>query len=193
MNFLHLVNWQSTLALGSAPTDLDNGRYSKVVPSLEASEVNQLKGENDTAKRSCARTGFVVVAIFKDEAFILAEWMSLNRWQGAKQFFLTDNGSSDGWMKEIGTLRDVTIATRVEKYKQTEHYDSYPPVLREKHMCDWALVVDIDEYLYPKPPSASLVEFFASVPSDVREEPGEYKAHRLAADESLRDPVQGVF
>ena len=97
-------------------------------------------------KRSgCARHGFAVVAIFKDEALTIAEWMSHYRWQGAKHFFLIDNGSSDNWMKELGTLRDVTVTTRPEKYKQTEHYDSYLPVLREEHMCDWALVVDIDD------------------------------------------------
>ena len=119
--------------------------------------------------RGCTRPGFVVVAIFKDEAFTIAEWMSHYRWQGAKHFFLIDNGSSDDWMNELGALGDVTVTTRPEKYKQTEHYDSYLPVLRKEHMCDWALVVDIDEYLYAKPPTSNLAEFFALVPSDVKE------------------------
>mmetsp|Transcript_1816 Transcript_1816/g.3352 ORF Transcript_1816/g.3352 Transcript_1816/m.3352 type:complete len:107 (+) Transcript_1816:286-606(+) len=71
-------------------------------------------------------------------------------------------------MNELGTLGDVTVTTRLEKFKQTEHYDSYLPVLREEHMCDWALVVDIDEYLYAKPPTSNLAEFFALVPLTLR-------------------------
>lgn len=115
------------------------------------------------------KSGFVIVAIFKDEAMTIAEWVSHYRWQGALHFYLIDNGSTDNGKAKLGSRDggDVTVVTREAKYKQIEHYNSYIPLLRERHAHDWALVVDIDEYLYPTLPEKNLASYFASVPSNV--------------------------
>ena len=115
--------------------------------------------------------GFVVVGIFKDEAMTITEWVSHYRWQGALHFYLIDNGSRDDWRSKVVAGReefeDMTVVTNEEKHKQIEHYNTYLSLLREKHAVDWALVVDIDEYLYPNPSEKNLASYFASVPWSV--------------------------
>ncbi|GMI06822.1 hypothetical protein TrLO_g6174 [Triparma laevis f. longispina] len=93
----------------------------------------------------------------------IAEWISHYRWQGALHFYLIDNGSTDDWKSKLNMTGDTTVVTRLEPHQQQQHYDSYLPTLRENHKCDWALVVDLDEYVYAKPPTKGLASFFASV------------------------------
>jgi len=131
-----------------------------------------LKGPTDeptSDNLACPNPGFVVVSIFKDEAMNIGEWISHYRWQGSLHFYLIDNGSTDNWRAELGPgdLGEMTVITREEKHQQKEYYNSYLPGLREEHICDWALIVDIDEYLYPKPPEKNLASFFVSVSRSV--------------------------
>ena len=45
-----------------------------------------------------------------------------------------------------------SLCSTPKSHVQMEHYNSYMPVLRERHACDWALIVDLDEYVYASPP-----------------------------------------
>ena len=47
------------------------------------------------------KPGFVVVAIFKNEAMNFAEWVTHYLWQGASHFYLFDNNSTDDWVSTV--------------------------------------------------------------------------------------------
>ena len=112
------------------------------------------KGGINTKSKQHKNSDFVVVAVFKNEAMIFAEWISHYLWQGASHFYLIDDGSTDGWEStippEVHAL--ITVVRNEDKHHQKTLYNSLLPMLRENHMQDWALIVDLDEFLYAKPP-----------------------------------------
>jgi len=113
-------------------------------------------------------SGFVVVAIFKDEATNFKEWISHYLWQGASHFYLIDNGSTDDWEstipKKVHTR--ITVTRNELKHAQSLLYNSLIPMLKEKHPDDWALVVDLDEFLYARLPE-KVSSFLSKVPDDI--------------------------
>ena len=112
--------------------------------------------------------GFIVVTIFKNEAMNFAEWMSHYMWQGASHFYLIDNGSTDDWNSTIlPEYREKITVIKVEvRHVQIRSYNSLLPMLREKHPHDWALVIDLDEFLYGKPPE-TIASYLSKVSNDV--------------------------
>ena len=112
--------------------------------------------------------GFVVVAVFKNEAMVFSEWISHYLWQGASHFFLIDNGSTDDWKSTIPPEVHARITVTREKgnHIQRKSYNSLLPMLREKHPRDWALIVDLDEYLYAKAPQ-TIASYLSTLSDDV--------------------------
>ena len=108
-----------------------------------------------------------IMAILKNESHIISEWVSHYISEGAVLIVLIDNGSTDrdhldrhlsemqGWSEvcpgSFTTLYHIE-KTRVfviqdaNKHKQTELYNHYFQFFR--HLADWILVVDLDEFLY---------------------------------------------
>ena len=88
--------------------------------------------------------GFVVVAIFKNEAMNFAEWISHYLWQGALHFYLVDNGSTDDWISTIPkeVHAQVTVTRDEASHIQRRSYSSLLPILQERHPKDWALIID---------------------------------------------------
>ena len=78
-------------------------------------------------------SGFVVVAVFKNEAMNFGEWISHYLWQGASHFYLVDNGSTDDWQSTIPPeVHDRITVTRNEaKNNQREIYNSLLPMLQK--------------------------------------------------------------
>ena len=115
-----------------------------------------------------ARPHVVVVGIFKNEAENLPEWCNhYVRHQGIKHLYLIDNNSTDNWKDAIAPYKNkVTVVSRPKAHAQREHYDSFIPTLKKKHIDDWVFVLDTDEFLYASKPGetvASVVynnEFF---------------------------------
>ena len=80
-------------------------------------------------------SGFVVIAIFKNEATNIAEWVSHYIWQGASHLYLIDNGSTDDWHSTIAPedLGRITVTRNEIRHIQEKAYNSFLPMLREKH------------------------------------------------------------
>lgn len=112
--------------------------------------------------------GFVVVAIFKNEAMNFAEWISHYLWQGASHFYLIDNGSTDDWKLTIpAEVRErITVTRDEERHFQDRKLASLLPMLQKKHMHDWAVMLDLDEFLYAKPPE-TISTYLSSLSDDI--------------------------
>ncbi len=97
------------------------------------------------------RAFLAVMGIVKNEALNIDEWIGHYLWQGADHIFLIDNGSTDDTVERISRWVEggrVTLVSRPEKYKQTEHYQA---VYRDEHIrarFRWLLVADADEFWF---------------------------------------------
>merc|ERR1719343_610961 len=97
----------------------------------------------------------------------LAEWISHYRWQGASHFYLIDNGSTDDWKDKVKDFEDLMTVKRDEKrHIQKSVYNSLLPTLQKNHPNDWVLIVDLDEFLYARPPE-TIPSYLSMTPHDI--------------------------
>lgn len=92
---------------------------------------------------------FAVVAIFKNEAMGIREWIEHYKWQGVDKVLLLNNNSTDNWKEQ--TQGFDGFATFMDAHKngaQTEHYEKLGiPWLNANHI-DVVAFVDIDEFMF---------------------------------------------
>ncbi len=94
-----------------------------------------------------------IVAMFKNEAWIIKSWIQHYLRQGINHFYLIDNGSQDDYQNEIVEFMDkITLIIDPTHYPiQTQfrlinqHFQSM--VINQ---VKWVLVCDIDEYVYAR-------------------------------------------
>jgi len=109
-----------------------------------------------------------VVAIFKNESHILKEWIEHYIKQGVDKFLLIDNGSNDNYFNIIKPYikkNKVNLVVDPTKHKQTELYNIY--YLNECKKYQWALVCDLDEFVYSRKGFSSIKEYLKSTPANV--------------------------
>jgi hypothetical protein len=104
-----------------------------------------------------------VVAIFKNEAPYLAEWIQFHRLQGFDNFFLYDNDSTDKGAK-IAALYGANVIPWPGPVQQIS---AYQHALRTLPAGEWAAFIDIDEYLW-SPSGKPVVEL---LPEGLRRRP----------------------
>lgn len=92
---------------------------------------------------------FGVMAIFKNEAMGIREWIEHYKWQGVDKILLLDNNSTDDWRDKIGGLEDiVTVLAAPKNHVQVANYKEIGiPWLRENGI-QVVATVDIDEYMF---------------------------------------------
>jgi hypothetical protein len=107
----------------------------------------------------------VVVAIFKNEAVVMREWLNHYVREGVEHFYMIDNGSTDNWQPEVEGF-PVTIYSDTEKAKQMEHYNNY--FLEEvKRSSEWVMVVDLDDFMYARKGYKTIPEYLDSLDKDI--------------------------
>ena len=92
-----------------------------------------------------------VVAIFKDEAPYLREWLDYHLLAGVEHFYLYNNDSTDGYAEILKPYVDANIVTLIDwsgKIMQAPAYND--AVIRFKFFCRYIAFVDLDEFIYPK-------------------------------------------
>jgi Glycosyltransferase family 92 len=102
-----------------------------------------------------ARDFLSVLAIFKNEADNLAEWIEHYLWQGADRIYLIDNGSNDGRLRVLRPYvasGRVRVLWRPARHMQAAHYNEAFDLFRLRERTRWLAVVDLDEFLYGVPP-----------------------------------------
>ena len=92
-----------------------------------------------------------IVAIFKNESWILEEWLNHYLNEGVDHFFLIDNDSSDDYisiLKPFIDKKQVTLFKDRKPNNQKGHYNKY--ILPVKNISEWFLVCDLDEFVYSR-------------------------------------------
>ena len=92
---------------------------------------------------------FAVVAIFKNEAMGIREWVEHYKWQGADKVLLLNNNSTDNWKEQLqGFEGFVTVTDAQKNGAQVEHYEKLGiPWLKENNI-DVVTFLDIDEFMF---------------------------------------------
>ncbi|MDR1476952.1 MAG: glycosyltransferase family 92 protein [Rickettsiales bacterium] len=91
-----------------------------------------------------------IVAIVKDEAPYLAEWIEYHRLAGVEKFYIYDNESTDN-IKEVLApyLKDSVVEYKFwpGQAQQTKAYDD--AIGLYKYKSKWIAFIDIDEFIVP--------------------------------------------
>jgi hypothetical protein len=94
-----------------------------------------------------------VLAIMKNEAHLIDEWLQHYLSFGADRIYLIDNGGTDDTLAKVEPwLQDgrVALMQLTEPHKQREHYWTAFQHFKIAEQCDWRAIADIDEFLFCK-------------------------------------------
>ena len=113
-----------------------------------------------------------LVAIFKNEAHAIKEFVKHYMKQGVNCFCFIDNGSTDKSKKKIKIMKKVYhISVEInyifddKKYSQTELYNKY--YLDKCKKYEWVIVCDLDEFIYAKNGFKTIKQYLSSLDSDI--------------------------
>jgi len=109
----------------------------------------------------------LLIAIFKNESFIIEEWIEHYINEGVDCFLLNDNGSTDNYEHKIQKYIDagfVVLNKNPKKYAQVEIYNDCIDCARK---FDWVMVVDLDEFVYARNGFNTIKEYLNSLQQDV--------------------------
>ena len=100
-----------------------------------------------------------MLAIAKNEADYISEWLSFHKLQGVECVFLYDNESTDGMKDVLQPYIDdgfVVYHTIQGKGKQMEAYND--AIKRYGDQCKYMAVIDCDEFLLPVDTNETLID-----------------------------------
>lgn len=92
-----------------------------------------------------------VLAIMKNEAMNIDEWIEHYLWMGAGKIYLIDNGSTDDTVSKARAWQAkglVQLVEYTEKHKQRQHYWRAIKHFQIRQQCEWLLVADLDEFWF---------------------------------------------
>jgi hypothetical protein len=99
-----------------------------------------------------------VMAIFKNEAHILNEWLSTHINEGIEHFYLINNDSTDNFKDIISTYANfVTLINISGNAKQVTAYNS----LKNKVLNEtvWVAIIDLDEFIFSTKNGTKIVDY----------------------------------
>jgi hypothetical protein len=111
-----------------------------------------------------------VLAMFKNESWIIEEWIKHYLSEGVEHFYLIDNGSTDdflekikNYMSQITLVRDDTrLPSGTQSFLYTKHFLNII-----KSETKWIIVCDVDEYIYSRNEFTKVIDFLNSVPEHI--------------------------
>lgn len=116
----------------------------------------------------------LAVCTVKNEAAFILEWLAWNRLIGFTDFMMFQNGSTDGTKELLQLLADHDLIHYQDndgaRYKSPQRY-SYRCASRSEQYryADWAMAIDIDEFVRINVPGGTLPDLIAAYPEDVEE------------------------
>jgi hypothetical protein len=110
-----------------------------------------------------------LISTFKNESHILKEWITHYLDQGVDKFLLTDNNSNDDYLSILqpyidSNIVELKIDTRYAV--QTETYNEY---LQNAKQYDWALVCDLDEFVYARNEFRTIKDYLYTLPKSINQ------------------------
>ena len=92
-----------------------------------------------------------VVAIFKDEAPYLAEWLDYHLLAGVEHFYLYNNDSTDNYAEIIAPYVAANLVTPIDFPGKAMQMPAYEDALEKfRFTCRYMAFIDIDEFIFPK-------------------------------------------
>ncbi|MBR1646873.1 MAG: glycosyltransferase family 92 protein [Selenomonadaceae bacterium] len=92
-----------------------------------------------------------VVAIFKDEATYLREWLDYHLLAGAEHFYLYNNDSSDDYEKILAPYVEANLVTLIDWSGEIMQMPAYNDALNcYRFFCRYMAFIDLDEFIFPK-------------------------------------------
>ena len=99
---------------------------------------------------SLSRHHIAVIAIFRNEAHVLREWIEHYLAFGVDHFYLIDNNSNDDYRTVLAPYIErglIDLFFTARDGFQIGAYTELLPVLKEE--AEWIGVFDLDEFIYP--------------------------------------------
>ncbi|MBQ7454543.1 MAG: glycosyltransferase family 92 protein [Selenomonadaceae bacterium] len=92
-----------------------------------------------------------VVAIFKDEAPYLKEWLDYHLLAGVDHFYLYNNDSSDNFSEVLAPYAEANLVTLTNFPGKAMQVPAYIDALEKyRFTCRYMAFIDCDEFIYPK-------------------------------------------
>ncbi|MBQ3727822.1 MAG: glycosyltransferase family 92 protein [Selenomonadaceae bacterium] len=92
-----------------------------------------------------------VVAIFKDEARYLKEWLDYHLLAGVEHFYLYNNDSSDDFRKVLAPYVEENLVTLIDLPGRVMQMPAYNDALEKfRFECRYLAFIDLDEFIFPK-------------------------------------------
>jgi hypothetical protein len=110
-----------------------------------------------------------LVGLFKNERHALKEWIDHYLKEGVDHFFLTDNGSDDGYIAVLDQyLKNGIVSLNINpaRHQQVNHLNYY---LNDVKRYDWVIVVDLDEFLYARSSFSTIKHFLSGLQNNTKQ------------------------
>ena len=111
-----------------------------------------------------------VIAMFKNESWIIREWIEHYLLEGVEHFYLIDNGSTDNYEEKIKDYMDkislVKDSTRL-KYGTQSYLCNKIFLDKIKVETKWIIICDIDEYIYARNKYEKIIDALDDLPSNI--------------------------
>ena len=92
-----------------------------------------------------------VVAIFKDEARYLKEWLDYHLLAGVEHFYLYNNDSSDDYAEVLAPYVEANLVTLTDWSGKLQMYPAYDDAIENYRFdCRHMAFLDLDEFLFPR-------------------------------------------
>jgi hypothetical protein len=109
-----------------------------------------------------------LIAMFKNEESIMNEWLEHYLKEGVDKFFLINNNSNDNYLEVLNPYianNIVELAHDLRKAPQAKSYNDH--FLEKSKNYDWALVCDLDEFIYARKTFKTIKEYLHTLPNDI--------------------------
>ena len=110
----------------------------------------------------------LVLALFKNESHVLAEWVEHYLAEGATAIHLINNNSTDDFLSPLQDFIAsgvVTLHHDTRQHCQRQIYNEHLQRLRSQ--CRWLLVCDLDEFIYARGSGLRISDLLKAQPIDV--------------------------
>lgn len=110
----------------------------------------------------------VLIAIFKNEALIMKEWLDHYIREGVDKFYMIDNDSTDDYiyiLQKYINYGYVVLIRDATKHSQKESYNKY--FLQDAKNSGWCIVCDLDEFVYSRNGHDRIIDYLNTVPNNV--------------------------
>ena len=92
-----------------------------------------------------------IVAIFKDEAPYLKEWLDYHLLAGVEHFYLYNNDSTDDYKEILAPYVEKNLVTLTEWPGKMMQYPAYEDAIdKYRFDCRYMAFIDLDEFIFPK-------------------------------------------